>query len=150
MRLVRWISLFGVCLLGNMTACRKQPLEWNSVAAKHSQWHYLIARDAQVLPRARDAQIRDDELLLTDAVVVPYESLNRPTNGVFTLAMPATFQTMLVTGAVACAALPEFKGKVLPTVVDRKIEVHFLSRTNATWFSTNLLRTRVISTTCSP
>jgi len=141
------LALFCVAL---MSGCEKAPREGQRITAERASWFYLVAREARFRDPSPDAEIRDQRLILTDPETVRHGSLESMTNRGVTIAMPVTFQTMLVTGAVGRAAIPKNRGKVLPTVVDRKIELHFLSQINGKWYSTNTLRTRVVSVTCTP
>ena len=132
------------------TACRDRAEAWTKMAGNPSSWIYLAAREARLRGPTPDAGIRDQCLDLTDAQVLTYKTLDRATNQGVLIAMPSNFRTKLVTGSIPQAAIPENRGKVLPVVVDRKIEIHFLSQRHGQWFSTNVLRTRVVSLTCSP
>jgi hypothetical protein len=130
--------------------CRRDSVEFGKVTNNPGSWVYLAAREARLREPTPDAGIRDQRLDLTDAQILSYNTLDRATNQGVLLAMPSHFRTKLVTGSIPQAAIPENRGKVLPVVVDRKIEIHFLSQRNGQWFSTNVLRTRVVSLTCSP
>ena len=130
--------------------CRKDSVEFGKVTKNPGSWVYLAAREARLREPTRDAGIRDQRLDLTDAQVLTYDTLDRATKQGVLLAMPSNFRTGLVTGSIPQAAIPENRGKVLPVVVDRRIEIHFLSKRNGQWYSTNVMRTRVVSLTCSP
>ena len=132
------------------TACRNGAEKWSEGAGNPGSWVYLAAREARLREPTPNARIRDQRLDLTDAQVLSYSTLEKATNQGILVAMPSNFRTMLVTGSIAQAAIPENRGRVPPVVVDRKIEIHFLTQRNGQWFSTNVLRTRVISLTCSP
>ena len=133
-----------------MIGCGKAPQEWDKITSSNGSWFYLVALEARLRDPSPDAEILDERLILTSPEMVKYGFLEGMTNRRVVVAMPISFQTMLVTGAVGRAVLPEFRGKVLPTVVDKKIELHFLSQLDGKWHSTNTLRTRVVSVTSPP
>jgi len=130
--------------------CRKDPVEFGKITKNPDSWVYLTARAARLREPTPAEKIRDQRLILTDAEVLTYDTLDRATNQGIVVAMPSNFRTGLVTGSIPQAAIPENRGKVLPVVVDRRIEIHFLSKRNGQWYSTNVMRTRVVSLTCSP
>ena len=140
------LSLCGFLILPVLlVGCGNRTLKWEQVTDNPKSWAYLCAREARLHPPPVDASIRDDALALTDVDLLTYDELNRATNGGVILAMRHGFLTGLVTGSVEQAAIPENRGKVLPVVVDRKMEIHFLSRTSGQWYSTNVLHTRTVS-----
>jgi hypothetical protein len=137
-------------LMISTAGCDKDSVEFGKVTRNPGSWTYLAVREARLREPASDAGIRDQRLDLTDAQALTYDTLDLATNHSILVAMPSNSQTMLVTGSIPQAAIPENRGKVLPVIVDRKIEIHFLTLSNGHWYSTNVLRTRIVTLTCSP
>jgi hypothetical protein len=133
-----------------MCGCEDSGEAWDAKAPNKDDWFYLVASDVRVQEPGPDAGIPDLGLILTNPRIAKFGSLGDFTNRPVVVAMLSNFRSMLVTGAVGRAVLPEYRGKVLPTIVDRKIEIHFLSRIDGRWYSTNVLRTRVVSVTYPP
>ena len=136
--------LLGVLLVWLVAGCSRDNGKWSTVGGDPSRWFYITAASASVGEARHNGPVRDRPLRLVNATNSTYDSLEG-NSGRFVVAIRREFCSMLVTGTVNQAPLPELRGMVMPVIADTRMEIHFLSRKDNTWYSTNTLWTRVVT-----
>jgi hypothetical protein len=139
------VGLIALLLAG----CSDSKSRWSSVTSRPNDWLYLCAKQSQFRSYSDGRGGRQNGLLLTDVRSIAFADIISASSGCnIIVAIRNGFEASLVAAAVERANLPRMKGKVLPTIVDLTMDVHFLSSVNGEWYSTNRFRTRVVSVTC--